>query len=125
VEIVTPIDEDVSYEELREIADFIYDLNPDMPWHLFQMFKAHKTDNDQSRSFETTFEFMKETRKRLPYVYFASFPGSPWVDTLCPQCGRRVVRRVSIGACGTKYLSADLTADDRCPGCGQAIPVAR
>jgi pyruvate-formate lyase-activating enzyme len=125
VEIVTPIDNDVSYEELREIADFIYGLNPETPWHLFQMFKAHKTDGDKSRSFEDTFAFMRETRTRLPYVYFASFPGSPWVDTICPKCGRRVVRRISIGACGSKYLSADLTPDDRCPECGQSIPITR
>ena len=125
VEIVTPIDDDVSYEELREIADFIYGLNPETPWHLFQMFKARKTDDDHSRSFEDTFAFMRETRNRLPYVYFASFPGSRWVDTLCPKCGRRVVRRVSIGACGSKYLSDDLTSDGQCPDCGQTIPIIR
>ena len=115
VEIVTPIDEDISYDELRETADFIYDVNPDMPWHLFQMFKARKAVGDHSRSFEDTFAFVKETRKRLPYTYFANFPGSRWVDTICPRCARRVIRRVSIGACGSKYLSADLTADDQCP----------
>ena len=125
VEIVTPVDKDVSYDELREIANFIYDVNPETPWHLFQMFKAHKTDEDQSRSFEDTFAFIKETRRRLPYTYFASFPGSPWVDTLCPKCGHRVVRRVSIGACGSKYLSDELTADDRCPECGQSILMKR
>jgi pyruvate-formate lyase-activating enzyme len=125
VEIVTPIDVDISYEELRETADFIYGVNPYMPWHLFQMYKAHKTAGDNVRGFEDTVEFVEETRRRLPYTYFANFPGSRWVDTICPRCGRRVVRRVSIGACGSKYISDELAADDRCSECGQAIPIAR
>ena len=125
VEIVTPIADDIQEAELYQIADFIEQTDRETPWHLFRLFQAEKHPNDKRRDYQESIDFTEKIRARLPYTYFENFPGSKWVDTICPGCGHTVVKRISIGACGSQFVRSDLMDGDRCPFCGQAIPIVR
>jgi pyruvate-formate lyase-activating enzyme len=125
VEIITPVTQGIEMDELHDMMDFIEEIDPDIPWHLFRLYKTHYRINEKGRDFDETISFTEAARARLPYTYFSNFPGSRWVDTYCPECGRRVIRRISIGACGAQYLEDGLTAEDACPQCGYSIPVLR
>ena len=125
VEITTPVVSEIGQSELHDMMDFIAGVDSDIPWHLFRLYKTHHRANEKSRSFDESIRFTEAARARLPYTYFSNFPGSKWVDTDCPACARRVIRRISIGACGARYLEDDLTAEDTCPQCGYLIPILR
>ena len=125
LEIVTPIAQEITMEELHSMADFIAGIDSSIPWHLFRLYKNYQRINEKGRDFEETIAFTEAIRKRLPYTYFGNFPGSQWEDTICPACGHRVIRRISIGACGARYLKDDLTEDDACSKCGNLIPILR
>ena len=125
VEIITPVTREIEVTELNEMTDFIEEIDPEIPWNIFRLLKAHQRVTEKGKDYNETINFTGEARKRLPYTYFSNFPGSKWVDTICPECSRRVIRRISIGACGAHYLSDDLTDNDRCPVCDHNIPILR
>ena len=125
VEIVTPVAKELTVDELHEMADFIESVDPDIPWHIFRLFRTHERSNEEARDFSEMISFTEAIRARLPYTYFSNFPGSKWVDTVCPGCGCRVVRRISIGACGARYFKDALAQKDCCPECSTPIPVFR
>jgi len=123
VELVTPLAPEIVEEELEEIAGFIESVNSEIPWHLFHLYPGHERSSDRNRNFADTITFTERIRERLPYTYFGNFPGSRWQDTLCPGCGAGVIKRVSIGACGAKYLTDALGEDGVCQHCGYPINV--
>ena len=125
LEIITPITQEIGLDELNDMRDFIYELDPETPWHLFRLFRTHQRANEKGKDYNETIRFTEEARTRLPYTYFSNFPGSKWVDTYCPGCSHRVIRRISIGACGARYISNDLTENDCCPVCGYKISILR
>jgi len=125
VEIITPVTQDMGVGELNDMMDFIESVSPQMPWNLFRLLKTHQRANEKGKDYNETIRFTESARKRLPYTYFSNFPGSKWVDTNCPHCAHRVIRRISIGACGAQYMGEDLTADDCCTVCGHKIPILR
>jgi pyruvate-formate lyase-activating enzyme len=122
IEIVTPIVGDVSGAELLSICDFLADISADIPWHLFKLFPAHQRKEDDTWNFEDIIYVVEQARKKLPYVYFANFPGSKWVHTLCLACGHKLIGRISIGACGSKLNHLDIK-DSKCPACGKKTPI--
>jgi len=125
VELITPVTQENGLNELHDMIDFIEDIDPDIPWNLFHLYRTHKRINDRGRDFREIIDFVEAARKRLPFTYFSNFPGSRWVDTICPECSHHVVRRISIGACGAQHMKSDLTPEDACPECGRKIPILR
>jgi len=125
VEIITPVTLEMGIGELHDMMDFIGDVDSDIPWNLFRLLKTHQRANEKGKDFSETIGFTETARKRLPYTYFSNFPGSKWVDTVCPGCSRRVIKRISIGACGAQHMESDLTPEDSCAQCGRKIPVLR
>jgi pyruvate-formate lyase-activating enzyme/predicted RNA-binding Zn-ribbon protein involved in translation (DUF1610 family) len=122
VEIVTPLADEITTEVLHEIAGFLFSIDHDIPWHLMRLFSAHRHENSGAYDFNASIKFLNDIRKKLPYVYFGSFPGSNWVDTLCPGCGQKVIRRISIGPCRMQFTSSQMT-NHSCAACGMPIPM--
>ncbi|MBN1437967.1 MAG: AmmeMemoRadiSam system radical SAM enzyme [Anaerolineales bacterium] len=102
--------------ELKDAAGFIaQELGPDTPWHISRFFPAYRM-NDRP---PTPLEKLEEAREigraaGLHYVYLGN--AADGEDTLCPHCGRAVIRRI-----GNRILDCGVTGDDRCPACGTGI----
>jgi len=122
VEIVTPLADEITTEVLNEIAAFLLSIDRRIPWHLMRLFVAHQRENSGAHDFNASIHFLNEIRKKLQFVYFGSFPGSDWVDTLCPGCGQKVIRRLSIGPCRMQFASSKMTGCC-CAACGAQIPL--
>ena len=105
-----------SREELRDIASFIYQLSPDIPWHVTAF---HPTFELMDRP-PTPVETLKMAREigleqGLRYVYQGNVPGSGGENTYCPQCGTLLLKRL-----GFQVLENRLDGN-RCPECATSI----
>ncbi|MDT8379262.1 MAG: radical SAM protein [Desulfotignum sp.] len=122
VEIASPVIEDVNDHELFDIAQFIHDIRPDIPWHVFRLLPEHNMKESLYPNIDRMDQALETSRKMLPYIYFHNFVGSRWVNTLCPDCGSTVIKRFSLGCSGDR-LDEFLAPDNTCPECGTAIPI--
>ncbi len=122
VEVTTPVIQGVNDGELMEMADFVADIDPQIPWHVFRLLPEHEMTEARYPSIDAINEALHDVRKKLDYVYFHNFVGSDWVNTICPGCGHEVIERFSLG-CGGDRLCAFDCQDNRCPVCGQEIKI--
>jgi pyruvate formate lyase activating enzyme len=120
VEIASPVIENVNDHELNDIAKFIFDINPEIPWHVFRLLPEHNMKEFQYPDIEKINSVLESSRKLLPYIYFHNFVGSDWVNTLCPKCGAESIKRFSLGCSGDR-LDEFLATGNKCPACSTEI----
>jgi pyruvate formate lyase activating enzyme len=102
-------------EELKQIAQFIKSVDPDIPWHISRFHPDYEYHESEATSIESLRKAMMIGRNEgLNYIYI----GNVWAeseDTCCPQCGKVVIQRKGFG------LSAFHIKDSSCSYCGQKI----
>jgi pyruvate formate lyase activating enzyme len=106
-------------DELKEMAEFIGGLSPDIPWHLTAYhpdYRMHSPGPTQPAVLKRAVGIGREAGLR--FVYAGNLPGRlPGAeDTLCPHCSELLVERR-----GFQVLLCRLEGD-RCPHCGSVIP---
>jgi pyruvate formate lyase activating enzyme len=108
-----------SNEELREIADFLVSVSPDIPWHVTAFHKDYKMTDPEDTSVETLLRACAiGTAAGLRFVYAGNVPGrvGRWENTYCPGCGTLLIERV-----GYRIVQNRL-ARGSCGDCGRMIP---
>ena len=106
--------------ELRQIAEFLAGVSPDIPWHVTAFHSNYKMEDTRDTPGETLLRAAEIGRRAgLRYVYSGNLPGAVGggEDTFCGACGARLIRRY-----GFRVLDYRLTAEGRCSACSQAIP---
>ncbi len=121
VEIVTLVVPGLndSKDELREMADFLVGVSPDLPWHVTAFHSDYKMpDTPATRIDQITEAAEIGEAAGLRYVYAGNRPGMTgrWEDTRCPDCGTAVIERTGFHVRGNHLV------DGRCPTCERAIP---
>lgn len=104
-----------SDEELRQIALFLKNIDPDIPWHLSAFFPAYKmmeVDPTDRESLLRAWEIGKHAG--LHHVYCGNLPALR-EDTVCYRCGETLIRRVGF------LVEFDQLDQGRCPSCHEAI----
>jgi len=106
-----------SEEELRELARFLVDTDPDIPWHISRF---HPTYRLLDRPI-TPVETLRRARDigyeaGLRYVYTGNVPGDEGENTLCHSCREVLIRRIGF------QVRQNRIQDGRCPACGAQIP---
>jgi pyruvate formate lyase activating enzyme len=109
-----------SPDELRRLTEFLAGISPDIPWHVTAFHGDYKMTDPRDTTVEDLLQAVEIGRQSgLRFIYAGNLPGrvDRWEDTDCPQCGALLIKRYG-------YLIEDyrLTADGRCPKCGNAIP---
>jgi pyruvate formate lyase activating enzyme len=103
--------------ELRDAARFVArELGPDTPWHISRFYPAYEmTDRPPTpvRTLQRAGEIGAE--EGLRYIYIGNVPGAGSEDTVCPGCGRTLIRRI-----GFSVAMNDIRAGC-CPDCGTSI----
>jgi pyruvate formate lyase activating enzyme len=105
--------------ELRDAAQFIAGVSPDIPWHVTAFHPDYRMDDrDVTPSRVLVRAAELGVAAGLRYVYAGNLPGrvGPFEDTRCPGCGATVVRRV-----GFRVLERRVGADGRCGRCSTGI----
>lgn len=108
-----------SIPEMRGIAGFLASLSPDIPLHLSAyrpMYRYHRPPTQR----DTLEALARVARESLRYVYLGNVPGGS--DTLCPACGRVLVRRE-----GYRVVLENMPPSKNglgvCGGCGAEVPI--
>jgi len=108
-----------SDEELREIARFMVQISPDIPWHVtafHQDYKMQDKDNTAVRHLVRAAEIGRDAG--LNFVYAGNLPGQvgDWENTRCPGCNELLIERR-----GYTILRDAVSEIGACPGCRKAI----
>ncbi len=105
-----------SEEELRDIAEFIYSVDPDTPWHVSGFYPTYNM-TDRSPTPVSTLDKARDIgiAAGLHYVYTGNRPGSGGENTSCPSCGIEVILRHGFSISENRLLNGC------CPSCGQPI----
>jgi pyruvate formate lyase activating enzyme len=105
--------------ELRDIAQFLVSLSPDIPWHVTAFHPDYKMTDRDGTPVKTLLRAAEiGLTAGLRYVYAGNLPGrvGPFEHTYCPGCRAAVIRRL-----GYRILEYRLGPGGRCPDCGTAL----
>ena len=118
VEVTTLLIPDLndSDKELTDIAKFIHDLDPGIPWHISRFHPTYKMTDKSLTPIET----IRKARQigldsGLRYVYVGNVPDREGSDTVCHRCGKTLIQRE-----GFSVQKMDLTGG-KCPSCQSVI----
>ncbi|MBW2066196.1 MAG: AmmeMemoRadiSam system radical SAM enzyme [Deltaproteobacteria bacterium] len=106
-----------SRQELEQLAKFIAELSPDIPWHIsrfhptYRLLDAPPTPPDSiRRARDIGYE------AGLRYVYPGNVPGDEGEKTFCHACGKVLIDRFGF------YVRQNRITQGRCPDCNAEIP---
>ncbi len=118
LEIITLTIEGYNDKEdwVRQMAGFLKDLDPGIPWHFTRFFPAWKMLDVTV----TSFEVLKKMREwavdeGMQYVYIGNVENE-YDNTYCHNCGELLIKRY-----GFSVVENNIK-DGRCPACGARIP---
>ena len=102
-------------EELRSIARFIAETDPDIPWHISRFHPNYEYTDTQATPLETLRKACSIGKKEgLRYIYVGNVLGES-EDTLCPSCGKTLVRRSGFSISDYKIKNS------ACAFCGKHV----
>ncbi len=79
--------------EVIETARRVADLSPDIPFQVMRFIPFATADRDDEPSVGEAEALCEKLRGILKYVYLFNSPGTPWLNTYCPECGEVLIRR--------------------------------
>ncbi len=109
-----------SEAEIRDLAQFLVSVSPDIPWHVTAFHPDYKMPDAPAT---TTAQIIHAAeigaQAGLRFVYGGNAPGrvGRWENTWCPQCGELLIERY-----GFMIRGYCLTAAGQCPKCSAMIP---
>lgn len=109
-----------SDEELRDAAQFLVSLSPDIPWHVTAFHPDYKMLDHENTTVRHLLRACEIGRAAgLRYVYAGNLPGmvGEWENTYCPNCGELLIERY-----GYMILAYRLTGSGTCQKCNTRIP---
>lgn len=106
-----------SDQELRQIAEFIKGVNPDIPWHVTRFHPTYKMTDRPATPVET----LRRARKigldaGLTFVYEGNVPGEGGENTYCPNCGEIIIKRTGFVTDTTNLIKG------ACRSCKRPLP---
>jgi pyruvate formate lyase activating enzyme len=105
-----------SETELREIAEFIAGVNPEIPWHVSAFYPQYKFSHLPPTSAAAIYRAVDIGKELgLKYVYSGNIRGDRSVDTWCPACGKHLIHRSGF------YILENHVVDGKCPVCSTKI----
>jgi len=109
-----------STDELRQAADFIAAVSPDIPWHVTAFHQDYRMTENSNTTAAQLIEACEIGREAgLRYIYAGNLPGrvGRWENTYCPSCDELLVERY-----GYLIKQMKVTGDGHCPTCRTNIP---
>ena len=109
-----------SEDELKQAANFIASVSPDIPWHVTAFHQDYHMQDNANTSAELLMRACEIGRAAgLRYVYAGNLPGrvGRWENTYCPNCDELLVERY-----GYMIRQMKVTSQGHCPSFATIIP---
>jgi pyruvate formate lyase activating enzyme len=109
-----------SSEELRDMARFLANISPDIPWHVTAFHQDYKMTDPDNTSVSTLLRAAEIGKAEgLNFVYAGNLPThvGNWENTYCPGCKSLLIERA-----GYRIRRNRVTTDGNCPECSRVIP---
>jgi pyruvate formate lyase activating enzyme len=106
-----------SEEELRSLALFLAELDPNIPWHISRFHPTYRLTNTpptSAESLQRAREYGYEAG--LKYVYTGNLPGDKGENTFCHECGELLIDHYGF------YVTQNKINKNCCPSCDAEIP---
>ena len=102
--------------ELKQIAEFIKGVDPDIPWHISQFYPTYQLTKLPRTPVETL-NLARDigSQAGLRYVYEGNIPGRGKENTYCHRCGQLLMERVGYS------IKKNIVKDGRCPSCKSVV----
>ncbi len=105
-----------SSAELQQLARFIKDVDPTIPWHVTAFYPTYKLTDRPPTPVETLRKARDIGLKEgLSFVYEGNIPGEGGENTYCPNCGTEIISRYGMSTRAIKMQ------EGRCGSCQQVI----
>ncbi len=102
--------------QLRGIARFMADLDPNIPWHVSRFRPTYQRTDRPPTPEQTLHRAVQIGQEEgLRHVYCGNVWGDDHESTRCPGCGRTVIRRHGYSLSGVHMT------DGACAACGEQI----
>lgn len=108
-----------SNEELKEIAEFLAGVSPDIPWHVTAFHPDYKMTDPPRTPAETLLRAYEIGRRAgLRFIYPGNLPGrvGDTENTYCPRCHELLIERRGFEVRNNHMRGSS------CPACDAAIP---
>lgn len=108
-----------SEPELREVADFIKSVSPDIPWHVTAYHADYKKTDVNYTPIQTIMKAVEiGINSGLHYVYAGNLPGIArnYENTYCHSCKELLIERWGFNVLNIRLI------EGHCPTCRTAIP---
>lgn len=105
--------------ELKQLADFIASVSPDIPWHISAYFSTYHMPPTPPATPPESITRAAEIGKQagLNFIYTGNIRGTnSQENTICPNCGNLLIRRNGF------TIRSNNIADGHCPKCMATIP---
>lgn len=105
-----------SDKTLNEIAQFIYSVDPAIPWHVSSFRPTYRLTDRQPtplKSLEKAYNI--GINVGLKYVYEGNMPGLGGENTYCPQCKTTLIERYGFN------VSKNIIKEGTCTKCGYLV----
>ena len=109
-----------SNEELRDMAQFLVKISPDIPWHVTAFHQDYKMTDPDNTSVATLVRAAGIGKTEgLNFIYAGNLPShvGNWENTYCPGCNALLIERS-----GYRIRKARVTLEGNCPDCSRRIP---
>jgi len=103
-----------SEEVVKENADKLAKINPEIPVHFTRYFPAYMFTAPPT-DVEKLERAVEIARRELSHAYIGNLPGHRYENTYCPDCGELLIRRYHVRVFEKRI------ADGCCPKCGRRI----
>jgi pyruvate formate lyase activating enzyme len=104
-----------SQQELTQIARFIRDVDPNIPWHISRFHPDFKyTDSDATSVESLRLARSIGIKEGLRFIYIGNVFGES-EGTVCPNCQKMLIPRQGF------YISENKIQEGKCPFCGTPI----
>jgi len=108
-----------SEEELKDIAEFLVSVSPDIPWHVTAFHQDYRMTDPDPTPVRTLLRATEIGYScGLHFVYAGNIPGgvNRYENTYCPACNNLLIERHGFS------VRKNLLVRGACPTCGQGIP---
>ncbi len=106
-------------QELLELCSLVKDISPRIPLQVMRFIPLEGASPGMEPLISETESLCGKMRSVLDHVYVFNSPGTKYLDTVCPECGKTIIHRDFYGPMGAQVLrfAGQETEAVRCPAC--------